>query len=117
MQFVLSGHHIDVTPALETAVREHLAKVERHFDHINSIHVTLYLDNHHTDVSHKGYQNHRAEAVIRVPGGELFAEACADDMYASIAQLAQKLDRQVMKYKGKLRQRQGSPTLAGIAAA
>lgn len=105
MQFYLSGHHVEITPALAASVQAHLAKVERHFEQITSIHVTLYLDNHHSDLSHRGRQNHRAEAVVRVPGGELFAEACGDDMYASIAQLSDKLDRQVQRYKGKLRQR------------
>lgn len=99
MHIKISGHHITVTPAIEASIVEKFARVERHFDHINSMQVVLSLDNHHYDCSHKGQSNHKAEAILRVPGAELFAQACADDMYASIAMLSEKLDRQVKRYK------------------
>jgi putative sigma-54 modulation protein len=104
MQIKISGHHVSVTKAMEASIYEKLARVERHFDHINSMHVVLSLDNHHTDCTHKGQLNHKAEAIIRVPGAELFAQACADDMYVSIAMLSEKLDRQILKHKARLRQ-------------
>ena len=99
MQIKISGHHVSVTKAMEASIYEKLARVERHFDHINSMHVVLSLDNHHTDCTHKGQLNHKAEAIIRVPGAELFAQACADDMYVSIAMLSEKLDRQSSSIK------------------
>lgn len=99
MHIKISGHHITVTPAIEASIVEKFARVERHFDHINSMQVVLSLDNHHTDFSHKGQANHKAEVILRVPGAELFAQACADDMYASIAMLSEKLDRQVKRHK------------------
>lgn len=99
MHIKISGHHITVTPAIEASILDKFARVERHFDQINSMQVVLSLDNHHTDCSHKGQANHKAEAILRVPGAELFAHACADDMYASIAMLSEKLDRQVKRHK------------------
>lgn len=99
MQIKISGHHITVTPAIEASVLEKFARVERHFEQINSMQVVLSLDNHHTDCSHKGHQNHKAETILRVRGAELFAQACADNMYASIALLSEKLDRQVKRFK------------------
>lgn len=99
MHIKISGHHITVTPAIEASILEKFARVERHFDHINSMQVVLSLDNHHSDCSHKGQLNHKAEAILRVPGAELFAQAYADDMYASIAMLSEKLDRQVKRHK------------------
>jgi putative sigma-54 modulation protein len=104
MQIKISGHHVSVTKAMEANIYEKFARVERHFDQINSMHVVLSLDNHHTDCSHKGQMNHKAEAIIRVPGAELFAQASADDMYVSIAMLSEKLDRQILKHKSRLRQ-------------
>jgi putative sigma-54 modulation protein len=103
MQINISGHHVSVTPAMEASIHDKLARVERHFDHINSMHVVLSLDNHHTSCSHKGQYNHKAEAILRVPGAELFAQASADDMYASIAMLCEKLDRQILRHKGRAR--------------
>lgn len=69
MHIKISGHHITVTPAIEASILEKFARVERHFDHINSMQVVLSLDNHHSDCSHKGQLNHKAEAIcgFRVP--------------------------------------------------
>ena len=43
MHIKISGHHITVTPAIEASILEKFARVERHFDHINSMQVVLSL--------------------------------------------------------------------------
>ena len=96
MNVSISGHHISVTDAMDTAVREKLEKVERHFDQIQSIQVILSLDNSGAKKSHK------AEAIMRVSGKEMFVQALDDDMYKAINEMADKLDRQVRKYKTKM---------------
>ncbi|KAA0913626.1 ribosome hibernation-promoting factor, HPF/YfiA family [Psychrobacter sp. ANT_WB68] len=96
MNVSISGHHISITDAMEKAVREKLEKVERHFDQIQSIQVILSLDNSGAQKSHK------AEAIMRVSGKEMFVQALDDDMYKAINEMADKLDRQVRKYKTKL---------------
>ncbi len=96
MNVSISGHHISITDAMDTAIREKLEKVERHFDQIQSIQVILSLDNSGAQKSHK------AEAIMRVSGKEMFVQALDDDMYKAINEMADKLDRQVRKYKTKL---------------
>ena len=96
MNVSISGHHISITDAMDTAIREKLEKVERHFDQIQSIQVILSLDNSSAQKSHK------AEAIMRVSGKEMFVQALDDDMYKAINEMADKLDRQVRKYKTKL---------------
>ena len=97
MNVSISGHHISVTEAMDTAVREKLEKVERHFDQIQSIKVILSLDN--SGASDGGKKSHKAEAIMRVSGQEMFVQALEDDMYKAINEMADKLDRQVRKYK------------------
>ncbi len=97
MNVSISGHHISVTEAMDTAVREKLVKVERHFDQIQSIQVILSLDN-----SGGGKKSHKAEAILRVSGHEMFVQSYDDDMYKAINDMAEKLDRQVRKYKTRL---------------
>ena len=46
----------------------------------------------------------KAEASVHINGGEVFASAVNTDMYASIDTLVDKLDRQILKYKGKVSQ-------------
>ena len=96
MNVSISGHHISITDAMDLAVREKLEKVERHFDQIQSIQVILSLDNSGATKSHK------AEAIMRVSGKEMFVQALDDDMYKAINEMADKLDRQVRKYKTKM---------------
>lgn len=97
MNVSISGHHISVTDAMNTAVREKLEKIERHFDQIQSIQVILSLDN--SGASDGGKKTHKAEAIMRVSGQEMFVQASDDDMYKAINEMADKLDRQVRKYK------------------
>lgn len=97
MNISVSGHHISVTDAMNTAVREKLEKIVRHFDQIQSIQVILSLDN--SGANDGGQKSHKAEAILRVSGQEMFVQACDDDMYKAINEMTEKLDRQVRKYK------------------
>jgi len=91
MQINISGHHVDLTPALKSYINEKLDKLNRHLDKITSINVILNIDN----------MDHHAEATVRFVGGEIFADSAASDMYVAIDGLADKLDRQILKYKEK----------------
>lgn len=97
MNVSISGHHISVTDAMKAAVHEKLEKIERHFDQIQSIQVILSLDN--SGAGDGGQKSHKAEAIMRVSGKEMFVQALEDDMYKAINEMADKLDRQVRKYK------------------
>ena len=99
MQVNVSGHHVEVTPALRDYVNTKLSKLQRHFDNISKIDVTLSVE--------KLVQ--KAEASIHVAGADLFATCESDDMYTAIDLLTDKLDRQVIKHKEKtLGRKQGS---------
>lgn len=92
MQINLTGHHLDITPALRDYVSEKFEKLTRHFDHINNVHVVMSVE--------KLVQ--KVEAKLNVNGGEIFADAEHDDMYAAIDALLDKLDRQIIRHKEKL---------------
>ena len=92
MQINLSGHHVEITDALRENVNTKFAKLERHFDHINNVYVVLTVEKTHQI----------AEATAHLNGTEVHAKADNSDMYASIDSLVDKLDRQILKYKGKI---------------
>jgi len=94
MQINLSGHHVEVTSSLREYVDTKFTKLERHFDHINNVQVILTVEK----------LDQKAEASVHINGGEVFASAVNTDMYASIDTLVDKLDRQILKYKGKVAQ-------------
>lgn len=95
MQITVSGHHIDVTPALRDYVNTKLGRLQRHFDNITNSAVTLTVEK----------LVHKAEATVHVAGADLFALSESEDMYAAIDALADKLDRQLIKHKEKIKGR------------
>jgi len=92
MQINITGHHLEVTPALRAYVTEKMQKLARHFDQVNSINVILNVEK----------LSQQAEATVKAGGRTLFATESAADMYASIDGLADKLDRQVRHYKDRI---------------
>ena len=92
MQINLTGHHVDITDSLRTYVNEKFERLERHFDHINNVHVILEVNK----------VRQIAEAKLNVNGGEIFANSESQKMYAAIDDLVDKLDRQVIKHKEKM---------------
>ncbi len=95
MQLTVSGHHIDITDALRQHVSDKFQKLQRHIDHITNIEVTLTVEK----------QIHKAEANLHISGADLFASSESNDMYSGIDNLAEKLDRQIIKHKEKHRGR------------
>ena len=91
MQINLSGHHIEITPALRSYVTTKMARLERHFDSVDTARVTLSVEK----------LRHKAEATLHLSGADLFADANDENMYAAIDALVDKLNRQVRKHKEK----------------
>ena len=91
MQLNITGHHVDVSPAVRRHVGTKLARLERHFDHVIDIHCILTTER----------LDYRAEATVHLEGGTIHADAVAEGMYAAIDGLVDKLDRQVKKHKEK----------------
>jgi putative sigma-54 modulation protein len=92
MNLNITGHHVEVTPAIREYVTSKLDRVIRHFDHVTSVHVILSVDK----------LEQKAEVTLHVKGKDIFADATNADLYASIDALVDKLDRQVVKHKEKL---------------
>lgn len=91
MQITISGHQIEITAPLRAYVEDKLERVGRHIDNVTATSVVLHVEK----------ERHIAEATINAKGATMHANAEAADMYAAIDALAGKLDRQVLKQKGK----------------
>ncbi|HWV15625.1 MAG TPA: ribosome-associated translation inhibitor RaiA [Cellvibrio sp.] len=93
MQLNISGHHLEITDSLRNYVNSKLERLNNHHDRITSTNVILSVD--------KLVQ--KAEATLHVSGKDIFADASDEDLYAAIDALADKLDRQLIKHKEKMR--------------
>jgi putative sigma-54 modulation protein len=101
MQINVSGHHVEVTDSLQQYVETKLEKLERHYDRITNVHVILRVEK----------QGQKAEATVRIQGGDVFAEAESEDLYAAIDMLVDKLDRQLIKQKEKMKDHKARDTV------
>lgn len=92
MNLVISGHHLEVTPAIRAYVKNKMARVVRHFDNVIDAQVMLSIER----------LKHTAEITLRVRGKDIHCQASDENLYAAIDLLADKIDRQVIKYKNKV---------------
>ena len=96
MNLTISGHHIDVTPALREYVNTKLERVSRHSDQALDLTVVLSVDNS----TEKGMRQ-KASCATRFKGSDVFVETADADLYAAIDVLADKLVRQLSRLKEK----------------
>jgi len=92
MNLQISGHHIEVTPALRSYVENKLEPVIHHFERVTGITVILSVDK----------LEQKAEVTVQVPGKSIFVESIDSDLYAAIDSMCDKLNRQVQKHKQKI---------------
>lgn len=95
MQIQVSGHQIEITPALRGYVDARRERLARRFDNLTSLNVVLEVE--------KNRLANRAEGTLNTAGTVLHADAVDGDMYAAIDALFDKLDAQVRKHKDKRR--------------
>jgi putative sigma-54 modulation protein len=92
MQLSVTGHHVEITPALRSYVDKKLERLLRHSGHVIDAHCVLTVE--------KLMQ--RAEATLHLRGETVHALAEDENMYAAIDALTDKLERLVRKHKEKI---------------
>jgi putative sigma-54 modulation protein len=97
MNLTISGHHLEVTPALRNYVTTKLDRITRHFDQVVDVKVILTVEK-----QKEKERRQKAECNIHVKGNDMFAECSHEDLYAAVDELVDILDRQVVRHKDRL---------------
>ena len=100
MQITITGHNIDVTPALREYSEEKVARVRRFLNTTLNAHVILKVEK----------LDQIAEVTIHANGVDLHGSDKCENMYAAIDKVMDKIDRQAKKFKGKIQARQKGAT-------
>lgn len=100
MNLNLTGHHLEITPAIRQHVTDKLAKIKNHFDNVIDVNVILSVEK----------LQQKAEATVHVSGKAIFVECEDANLYVAIDNLIDKLDRQVIKHKEKFASRRHDDT-------
>ncbi len=105
MNFEFTGRHIDVTHALKTHVEDHFKKIDHLFDGKPAqAHVIIEVE--------RGM--HRSEIVINWRNEVLTAETSISDMYQSLSQTIDKIEKQARKLKDKVIDKSHKATKASV---
>lgn len=100
MNLHITGHHLEVTPAIREHVTSKFDKIKRHFDNVIDVKIILSVEK----------LKQKAEATIHISGKDVFVECDDENLYVAIDMLVDKLDRQVIKHKEKLSARRHDDT-------
>ena len=98
MNLQLTGHQLNITPAIRTYVTSKLERITRHFDHVIDVNVILSVEK----------LKQKIECNVHLKGKDIFVESSDTDMYAAIDTLTDKLDRQIIKHKEKIFEHRGN---------
>jgi len=92
MNIIVNGRHLEVTPALKNYAEKKIQRFDRYLSNISEAVVTLTVEKY----------RHKVEVLLKVNGVLIQAEGITGDVYSSIDEVAEKLERQIKKYKEKL---------------
>lgn len=93
MNMQVTGKNVDLTEPLKAYAEEKVGKIRKYFDTVMDVHVILSVEKH----------RHIAEVNILVNGINISADSTTEDLYASIDTVADKVERQVRRYKEKIK--------------
>ena len=96
MRLRVKGKNVEVTESIRSYAEEKLRKLERHLNDPTRVELELAVERNPSISA-----SHVAEATIFTKGPTLRAREASPDMKASIDQLADKLERQVKRYREK----------------
>jgi putative sigma-54 modulation protein len=92
MTLQITGHHLEITPAIHDYVTGKLERITRHFDNVIGVNVILSVDK----------LKQKAEVTVHLSGKDVHVEAIEEDLYAAVDCLVDKLDRKIQQHKQKL---------------
>lgn len=99
MDISISGRHVEITDAMRDHARQKAEKLERVGGMVMHINVTLAMEP----------GRHMAEVSAKIRHkGEVVAKAESHDMYASIDQAMARLEKQIIKLGGRIKDKRES---------
>ena len=95
MEIKIQAIHFDASEKLEAFIEKKAAKLERFYENIKKVEVSLKV------VKPETAMNKQAGVKVIVPNGELYAEKTADSFEESVVESLEALEKQLQKFKEK----------------
>jgi putative sigma-54 modulation protein len=106
MQINISTRHGEISDATKEKITQKVEKLQRFFDRLTSIDVTVDLD--------KADEPSVKVAVKSEKKGDFVASYQSNDMFGSADQVVAKLEQQIKEHKEKLRERGKNVSADGL---
>ncbi len=92
MNIIVHAKQMELTDNLKDYAEEKIGRFTKYLSNISEATVTLSVEKY----------RHKAEVLMKASGSLMQAESITDEMYSSIDEVVEKLERQVKKHKEKL---------------
>jgi len=92
MQITITTRNLENTEALKRYAEEKIARLQKFVDQITSVHVVLSVEKH----------RQIAEVTLHVREHTIRGEESSADLYSAIDLVADKIERQILRYKEKV---------------
>jgi len=99
MQVSITGRHVELTEPLKTYTNEKLLHLKHSFDQVVDVHVVLSVEKF----------RQCCEVTIQANRLTIHGSHETEDMYASIDGVVDKLNRQLKRYRAKMRKHEAVP--------
>ncbi|WP_068267921.1 ribosome hibernation-promoting factor, HPF/YfiA family [Caviibacter abscessus] len=100
MNIIISGQHLKITDPIREYAEEKCKKIGKYLENITEVHVMLTVEKTKSEGP-----IHKADATIYATGKKIRIESEDKDLYAAIDGMADKMERQVRKYKEKMKEK------------
>jgi putative sigma-54 modulation protein len=97
MEIRIQSIHFDATDQLRDFIQKKSAKLEKFYDEIIKVEVSLKV------VKPETTANKEAGVKVIVPNGELYSNKICDSFEQAVGECLEALEKQLVKYKEKLR--------------
>jgi putative sigma-54 modulation protein len=94
LEIIIHARHLDATEAIKSYINKKASKFTKYSSKISKIQFTLKIEG----------ANNIVEAICSAAKATLVAETTNSDMYAAIDLVIDKLEKQIIKQKEKLKQ-------------
>jgi putative sigma-54 modulation protein len=95
MNITTTARHYDLAPALKDYAEDKVRNLKKYFDHIVNVHVIFSLEKY----------RQRVEVTLHVNGKDMIGHAESEDMYLSVDRAVDKLEEQLKRHHGRLKDR------------
>lgn len=103
-EVIVSGIHLELTPAIKSFVQEKMERLFRHEERIVRVRVELECD-----ANQLPDQKFKAKGRIEIQGPDMNASVVADDCYKSVDLLVDKLDNLLRRRAGQSKDKRNHP--------